>query len=749
MKLLRRLTTTLLLLSLYMSTLTPLAFAQSSNVQKIATTKNIDADDDSNDQLIAALTAWIATKYIYQCQGGPAGLPADVILGAGAALVYLYGEYQAYEKFESIGEKVDKFVAGFKYNKQLTGEQKASIEEAISVYKDLLAAIKTKQKIQQTVMAAYLVAAGLATYQQIQFNAAKGECLAAITTGTSCIKNDASASAALESAAALGMVTTCGMPEPSSKVACTSYNADNAIAEKEIVLVGNATTACEAAIAAVKNKIVVHQNSGKQPSVTEYSTLQGITKLESGANADCVGSLTALGVTQPTLAKPFLIPCQSTTALITKACATAIMIEESGYSACTPIFTASNNNIQHNLNMMIVRNNDLEMKIREKLEDHLFKLSLFYPTFDSTQFIPQKVVHNEKTSSYNFSRLLMDNASAADFFKFLGTKLSVPMVVALGTALWKRSDIYHAVPWGRAIGWGVAAKMTLTAADKTGSIGDDLEKNIKYLENIRDGLADETATNVATPQLAGLGTSFGSMRANAAKSKGAVMPKLCVTQNCSSFTAAINGTNFNFAGLPGLMGDMSIFGNAVDQIQQGRNPFAGAGGAALNNFSARASAYKKMNKELQAQINKDLEKMKMSPTNFDQMEGDHLNGLVAAARGATKNPNFGKGMLADQEKLKDEEKSELVAALVPGKVKMEEGKLPNAADAAAPSFNFRMKEEKKEDMGASAPPMDASNALNDYEVPKNDIIESEEVNIFQALSVRYLKTAYPHFFEKR
>ncbi len=83
-----------------------------------------------------------------------------------------------------------------------------------------------------------------------------------------------------------------------------------------------------------------------------------------------------------------------------------------------------------------------------------------------------------------------------------------------------------------------------------------------------------------------------------------------------------------------------------------------------------------------------------------------------------------------------------------------EGEASNAGDGGKmdnpPNYDF-LGEDKKADLQLEDTGLDGADKKNyDYQAyPQNDIIDNKEASLFEIITIRYFKTAYPRLFEEK
>ncbi len=202
------------------------------------------------------------------------------------------------------------------------------------------------------------------------------------------------------------------------------------------------------------------------------------------------------------------------------------------------------------------------------------------------------------------------------------------------------------------------------------------------------------------------------------------------------------------------LSSLTGLGGSLKSLNSGMAGKKTMGQGTLTNATILASAargLKKKIRDLQKKFNKDREKNKKPPIDFAGTQTKTLKSLfkkandLLAAKGVTA-ASLMPASPVEPVSQKDLEKK-LAENLANGN---------KVAAAAVPAgngldgLNFGSIEEDK---GAASLDAGGGNTLaknldDSYEVPNNDIASDANADIFQMLSSRYLKTAYPIFFEE-
>lgn len=406
------------------------------------------------------------------------------------------------------------------------------------------------------------------------------------------------------------------------------------------------------------------------------------------------------------------------------------------------------------------------------------------------------LIKNAKMGSSKFSSLIKDiliqNASAAATTtdapedatqtssgggwsdKEMGTKLAgmgigaavgviVPIALAVTGAMkalkeingWTRAAIYAV----EVIFIGVLASFSKKTADELGRRAD------KY-----KALYDQISTIMANPSSRPPGTS-------------APVPSQIITGNAQSQAVAeLNGKCFTEGPNGGASADPSCGCKASKtckttkmksmKFEGFKTPDALSTGTRLaeqmsnqvysGNMSGamvsaqglgrNAVAVKKMNENLMALANKKLAEYGKPTQDFSKMTNDYknqamkqmsqgLSGLSASDRNAAIGAILGRGGVEPKK-----EDGETVASVAP----TSGGKSGTVGGGKKSIFDLVGDDEKdKADKDASKKEEEAGKGLEAYEDSSKQITEDGQKSIFKIIEIRYMKSAYPIFFEKK
>lgn len=204
-------------------------------------------------------------------------------------------------------------------------------------------------------------------------------------------------------------------------------------------------------------------------------------------------------------------------------------------------------------------------------------------------------------------------------------------------------------------------------------------------------------------------------------------------------------------GLPSTFTNgLGTFGGGVNSFLAGNT--AGADTAANAFGQNAASNLKRLKAQVLAKLNKEMEKNKKKPVNLEALEesmmkdmGKQMERVLASMSPqqlASLGGSTGSNNVAEKLAEKMPEAKTVLASI----------QAPTANDAKAASgmdFNFDFGEEENQDNAAVAvQDINYEEALDGYATEQNDISGRKNENIFNIITVRYFKSAYPRFFQE-
>ena len=197
-------------------------------------------------------------------------------------------------------------------------------------------------------------------------------------------------------------------------------------------------------------------------------------------------------------------------------------------------------------------------------------------------------------------------------------------------------------------------------------------------------------------------------------------------------------------------------GQITDEFYKGN--VQGANMLAEANNNKNAARLKKLNKSVQKTLNSALKKSGKKPIDFDKEIADNRTALFSSVQDKLSSmPGNISNSLSTQDKTKEEAEDKSVRgsggsvqikspASTRSRAKAKKGK--KGGDF---KFDFDLddeEEEKTKGMGHSSDSAKRDKELDQYETTQDDISQRSETSLFKIIETRYLKTAYPIFFEE-
>jgi len=216
------------------------------------------------------------------------------------------------------------------------------------------------------------------------------------------------------------------------------------------------------------------------------------------------------------------------------------------------------------------------------------------------------------------------------------------------------------------------------------------------------------------------------------------------------------GNNTDFGGAINLQG-LSGLAGAVGALEKGlisRDKLGNGTLAAAGGLAKAGKDIKKKLKGLQVKYNKELAKRNKNPVNFDKIVAGQFRKLAGitnahlAANGTTAQAfaaSLGGGAKLDQTDVNKNLQEAAKAAAAAAKVAPITPETLNFEELGGAGDTTTGGDTSLQAGGESAPAKDLDGS---FEVPNNDIFGDPNADIFKMLSSRYLKTAYPVFFEE-
>ena len=199
-------------------------------------------------------------------------------------------------------------------------------------------------------------------------------------------------------------------------------------------------------------------------------------------------------------------------------------------------------------------------------------------------------------------------------------------------------------------------------------------------------------------------------------------------------------------------------GKITDQFYKG--DLAGANMTAEANNNKNAARLKKLNKSVQGSVNNLLKKAGKKPYDFDKEIAEQKTSLASTFR-----DGYGSLSGGMKDKLFSFDKDKSIVDKKEPEVKRGSGASGALKTTGSPSkprskkekkgggfkFDFDLDdedEEKAKGLGHKESKTQMEKELDQYETTQDDISQRSETNLFKIIETRYLKTAYPIFFEE-
>lgn len=235
----------------------------------------------------------------------------------------------------------------------------------------------------------------------------------------------------------------------------------------------------------------------------------------------------------------------------------------------------------------------------------------------------------------------------------------------------------------------------------------------------------------------------------------------CGGQSCS--TVKLKQADYNGINYPGIGKTMSTLGSAAGNTLNGNLSSAGGN---INEFNSGLATNQKALKGLKEKVNKLLPRMGINPIDFDKLNAKNKDELMGEfKKGFNKLSNAEKkaaydwankmsgGFDAtpppnaiaekDNEEIEDEETAAIDEKVV---VKNPPKKLANLFDFMNDN---KKKSKKSKTKKIRKDKKDMGKLLNKYKVKHGDISKQSESDLFKMIQIRYFKSAYPIFFNKK
>ncbi len=345
---------------------------------------------------------------------------------------------------------------------------------------------------------------------------------------------------------------------------------------------------------------------------------------------------------------------------------------------------------------------------------------------------------------------------------------------ALGAVLtWYTSNKFMflnklGVGWIRGIYFGVLAGFAWLAVNELSKGEDKLRSNAAIYKGLHERLR---AAMDSKQRLAGMGGVKGAVRDRLGEMNNPASGAIClvgklgeqrVDENCacrqtnSCSSVDLSAVDFGGLGLPGF------FGQTTGGLQAGANSLfsgnlAGAD-SAFGSMGSNAANLRKLKDRVKAKAIADVNAVNKNKKPIDlktiedqilkdiQKEGPSILKAAQAKNGSTLaslgigTTGISSGLAEDPKKLTPETLLESISSKA----------APAAAGKAkGMDFNFEFPEESSAIAPTGDMALSQGDALNEFESNESDISARPDENIFNIITVRYFKSAYPRIFNEQ
>lgn len=700
--------------------------AENSNVKTKSQSQDLETAEggDFMNIITMMLMGYILSRQVIMCKP----VPTDVMVAAGAGIVYVGGEIYAFNAYKKMQEdKIDYVVtedgSANKDQVEYLNKQKESYEEVIKT-------AKTKKMIQLAATVGLGAAAVMAYMLDTTDKTLSVSCATCGSTSpTEAVRN--------------GLVTT---PVPSmsktaqilgydqaSVVACTSTNAASegafsaqlaACVKKEALTVTNTVTCAPITLTATGTNNVNNLDSNFIANNFTDSFFK-----------DVLQELKNDGVDKE-IASDYLDQFQSLNLL----------------SKISPMKMKEANTTQKQAQEYFV-SRDLERYLAGEVIGHSIDDYKNYERNLNYISLPEK----EKISFIQFAAEkgmdLITPSANASIMGFGAAAMAV--VAAMFVPLNVYTDMYMAHPFTRAIIYGVLTGMAYMSTRSIDNVIEKAEGNVEKIDSIIKrltayGQSDKTEGSYkmltqGTYKPFDKGRSVNISDGNAKMS--------CVVEGskpgvCGSLSDAIKSSS-SFATLPANFATtVGTVGSIADGVQGSSTLSSGT----LSSMDSLGDQNNAMNRLLKDQKKKLTDHMAKNGdnTSIDDMSSKlKMKMRKAIEDGLTKKGMSPQSFLASAGVVApteiQKEKAQEVAAVNQDSLKnagMIDIKKMGAGDN---SFKFSDLDSGTDNMDDTA---SAVAALNESRESKDDIIKNKDVSIFKVISIRYLKSGYPRLLEE-
>ncbi|GAB4011499.1 MAG: hypothetical protein Fur0010_06050 [Bdellovibrio sp.] len=665
------------------------SFAQTANRYSSQAQGSYKADESSTltNESMTLISAIATSLVVKELFTACRPLTLDMTLAGAGAGIYLVGELMTLLKYREISEKQIDYAK----NGNLTDAQVQALQETRNNYNDQKKAVDTKLNLLYAAAAAYTAAAASAGIQWFKLNSAFTTHIANIRAA----KGTISGAMATDATACVGTAVTCQAGAVGSAALTKLELFATLLTEWQAFFNSPSQSRLMAAAEKTKEtKMISFIEEMKTAAVPIETTATG-----NAMNAEAAKLLT------------------SANALVAQINPTT--------TTCDPEAV-----------IKAFANHDSNLFLKKYFVAHLMT-NLFFPKAE------------------------------ASFLNKWGLPIGIVAALVMSAkGLVQFLDLWIYSPAGRTKLWGIMAGTMAVAAMTTKSMLTRIENEIKEIDGILSKYkAYQGSHGALTNSIQHINIDQSDlMRRNMANYKPDEVlmsgPRLnsngnCLLSqpngNCLSAGRAVQ-TFIGDNGTPGVIAQTAIgAGNLADSLAGGQIT-----GGTLNTAAALGNQLAKLTKARE-QIDKQLPPLtagKNKPiSDFDSFFSNGVNARIKKVLGNKASPSdlgsLFKSMGAPSSEKAKEALNEL-AKFAPPESQTGSGSSAGISETSAPSFNFS---DISDSSGGNVAVLDAAEeaAEPDYnfDAGRDQIHQNKDVNIFDILSHRYLKTAYPVFFKSQ
>jgi hypothetical protein len=361
---------------------------------------------------------------------------------------------------------------------------------------------------------------------------------------------------------------------------------------------------------------------------------------------------------------------------------------------------------------------------------------------------------NKIRSALSNSLDLFFPRAEAGWMPWLG--LGAGAAAALAAAHFKMTKSIDEViytPGGRIIAWGIMTGAALLAANATqGEINktedhiqkidqilkelNALAKGIK-LDNIQEQQIRAIAPNTNTQQDLQLNLNTG-LKTDCVSGSG--------SSNCASLAEAIKNLP-DFANLPESFKSIATQSANIGNGLSGTNAISGSTLSSAGQMAAKQGAISSLASRVKAKINENLDKNGKPTIDFDKHEKNLWNQFKSETEKALQGKGTSSGAMLASLSVPSVSGS-LGAIKKTSNTKLANGATPGIAQpktvAKEKEFQFEFKEEPLNSVAGNL----NGKTEEKFDIGENDINTNSGESIFQMISNRYIKSAYPKLLEE-